>query len=61
MKLIVALTLMLLLSGCVVTGGSADAICAIPAPQLEASGLTEHNILELDLYAERVRAACAAI
>lgn len=59
MKLITALTLMLLLSGCVVTGGSAEAICSIPKPQLDGSTLTEYNLLQLDLYAERLRAACS--
>lgn len=61
MRSIALLTLMLLLSGCAVTGGSAEAICGIPAPQLEASGISPGNAIELDLYVERLRRACEGL
>lgn len=52
---------MLLLSGCAVTGGSADAICSIPTPTFtpeELAALSDQTLTGLDLFAERFRAAC---
>jgi hypothetical protein len=56
-----ALIGVLLLTGCVKTVGSADAICSIPKPQLDLESISTENLLELDLYAERLRAACEGL
>lgn len=53
---------MLLLSGCVTTVGSADAICAIDPPtftQSELTALSEETLTGLDLYAAQIAAACS--
>lgn len=61
MRFIAALTLMLLLSGCGVMGGSAEAICSIERPRLNASGISPENALELDLFAQRFESACEGL
>lgn len=59
MKWKLVLTGMMLLTACAGTGGSSvDAVCSIPPPKLEEEGLSDHNILELDLFAERYTRAC---
>ena len=61
MKLIVPLTLMLLLSACAVTDGSAKALCSIPRPSLDAEGISEMNAEELDLFVARYEGVCRSL
>ena len=52
---------MMLLSACVTTVGSADAICSIPTPTFtmsELEALSDQTLAGLDLFAERFRVAC---
>lgn len=58
MKLSLALIGMLLLTACAETVGQADAICSIPSPRLDPSGISTENLTKLDLFAERFTRAC---
>lgn len=57
MKLTLPLIGMLLLSGCVTTTNSAEAICSIPLPKVSTEDTTE-TIIDVDLFSERFRRAC---
>jgi hypothetical protein len=57
MRLKLALIVMLLLSGCVGTTNSAEAICSIPLPTVSLQD-TDQTIIEVDLFSERFRRAC---
>jgi hypothetical protein len=55
----IALIATLLLSACAGTVGSKDAVCSIPAPQLDPEGISTENLMELDLFSERLTRACS--
>ena len=50
---------MLLLSGCATTVGSKAAVCSIERPELQLDGISDANLIELDLFAERFARACS--
>lgn len=52
--------MMLLLSGCVGTTNSAEAICSIPLPTVARED-TDLTIHEVDLFSERFREACRSL
>ncbi|NRP35213.1 MULTISPECIES: hypothetical protein [Pseudomonadota] len=58
MKWNLLLIAMLLLSACDLVVGSDSAICEIPRPNLDASGISTENLIELDLFVERFESAC---
>ena len=57
MKWKLPLIAMLLLSGCVTTTNSANAICSIPLPKVSTEDTTE-TLIAVDLFSERFRRAC---
>ena len=55
---------MLLLTACGTTVGPADAICSIETPTFtveELQALSDQTLMGLDLFAERLRAACSGV
>lgn len=52
---------MLLLTGCVTTVSSAEAVCSIPTPsftEVELGSLSDQTLLSVDLFFQRYKEAC---
>ncbi len=61
MRFILALTGMLLLSACVTTASSVEAVCSIPPPtftEAELQSLSDETLGGVDLFFERFTEAC---